>query len=122
MARRGTPSLGAVASSPRGAADGWRDRVDARAAAEMPSGYEVYDRCLPFKEVPTRTRHLQVHLFENRPNFPRERILGEVWDIPYDPGTNVLDVHIGRLRKKLDHTGPPLIRTVRGNGYALQSG
>jgi hypothetical protein len=75
MARRGTPSLGAVASSPRGAADGWRDRVDARAAAEMPSGYEVYDRCLPFKEVPTRTRHLQVHLFENRPNFPRERIL-----------------------------------------------
>ena len=75
MARRGTPALGAVAPSPRGAADGWRDRVDARAAAEMPSGYEVYDRCLPFKEVPTRTRHLQVHLFENRPNFPRERIL-----------------------------------------------
>jgi len=50
---------------------------------------------------------------------PRERILGEVWDIPYDPGTNVLDVHIGRLRKKLDHTGPPLIRTVRGEGYQL---
>ena len=28
-------------------------------------------------------------------------------------------VHIGRLRKKLDHTGPPLIRTVRGEGYQL---
>jgi two-component system copper resistance phosphate regulon response regulator CusR len=49
----------------------------------------------------------------------RERLLGEVWDLPFDPGTNVLDVHIGRLRKKLDLHGPPLIRTVRGAGYQL---
>ncbi len=49
----------------------------------------------------------------------RERLLGEVWDLPFDPGTNVLDVHIGRLRKKLDVHGPPLIRTVRGAGYQL---
>jgi two-component system copper resistance phosphate regulon response regulator CusR len=50
---------------------------------------------------------------------PREKLLGDVWDLPFDPGTNVLDVHIGRLRKKLDAHGPPLIRTVRGSGYQL---
>jgi two-component system copper resistance phosphate regulon response regulator CusR len=49
----------------------------------------------------------------------RDKILGEVWDLEFDPGTNVLDVHIGRLRKKLDRAGPPLIRTVRGEGYQL---
>jgi DNA-binding response OmpR family regulator len=52
----------------------------------------------------------------------REHILGEVWDMPFDPGTNVLDVHIGRLRKKLDRSGPPLIRTIRGEGYQLVHG
>ena len=49
----------------------------------------------------------------------RETLLRDVWDLPFDPGTNVLDVHIGRLRKKLDANGPPIIRTVRGSGYQL---
>ncbi|MEM7310132.1 MAG: response regulator transcription factor [Planctomycetota bacterium] len=49
----------------------------------------------------------------------RETLLRDVWDLPFDPGTNVLDVHIGRLRKKLDVHGPPLIQTVRGEGYKL---
>jgi len=49
----------------------------------------------------------------------RERILREVWDMDFDPGTNLLDVHLGRLRRKLDRHGPPAIRTVRGEGYRL---
>jgi DNA-binding response OmpR family regulator len=49
----------------------------------------------------------------------REKLLQQVWDMRFDPGTNVLDVHIGRVRRKLDRHGPPLIQTVRGKGYKL---
>jgi two-component system copper resistance phosphate regulon response regulator CusR len=50
----------------------------------------------------------------------REELLHRVWGFDFDPGTNVLDVHIGRLRKKLDKLGPPLIMNVRGEGYRLE--
>ena len=49
----------------------------------------------------------------------REELLEDVWDLGFDPGTNVLDVHIGRLRKKIDRGGEPLIETIRGVGYRL---
>ncbi len=49
----------------------------------------------------------------------RSDLLRNVWGIEFDPGTNVVDVHIGRLRRKLDRQGPPLIHTVRGEGYRL---
>src|SRR5262245_46665952 len=49
----------------------------------------------------------------------RSELLREVWSIEFDPGTNVVDVHIGRLRRKVDRHGPPLIQTVRGEGYRL---
>lgn len=51
----------------------------------------------------------------------REDLLKEVWDLDFDPGTNVLDVHIGRLRKKLDRHGPPLIHNERGKGYRIEA-
>ena len=49
----------------------------------------------------------------------RDKLLADVWDIHFDPGTNVLDVHIGRVRKKLHRLGRPMIKTVRGQGYKL---
>lgn len=49
----------------------------------------------------------------------RASLLEQVWDIHFDPGTNLLDVHLGRLRKKLDRHGRPGIQTVRGEGYRL---
>ena len=49
----------------------------------------------------------------------RSDLLRNVWGIEFDPGTNVVDVHIGRLRRKLDRQGSPLIHTVRGEGYRL---
>jgi DNA-binding response OmpR family regulator len=36
-----------------------------------------------------------------------------------DPQTNVVDVHVARLRRKIDRHGVPLIQTVRGEGYRL---
>ncbi len=46
----------------------------------------------------------------------REELLAEVWDIEFDPGTNVVDVYVGRLRAKL---APDSIETVRNVGYRL---
>ncbi|WP_435370003.1 winged helix-turn-helix domain-containing protein [Acinetobacter baumannii] len=42
-----------------------------------------------------------------------------MWDYHFDPGTNVIDVHISRLRKKLDDGGEPILHTIRGAGYRL---
>jgi two-component system OmpR family response regulator len=49
----------------------------------------------------------------------RSELLREVWGLRFDPGTNVVDVHVNRLRRKLEDAGlPAAIRTVRGRGYA----
>ena len=52
----------------------------------------------------------------------RTMLLESVWDYHFDPQTNVIDVHISRLRAKVDkgHV-PPLIHTVRGVGYSLSA-
>ncbi len=51
----------------------------------------------------------------------RSMILDKVWGMRIQPATNVVDVHIYRLRGKVDAEGlPPLIRTLRGVGYVLR--
>lgn len=50
--------------------------------------------------------------------FSREQLLDHVWGCNYDPGSNVVDVYVGYLRKKL---GGSLIETVRGMGYRLKT-
>src|ERR1700692_1520022 len=51
----------------------------------------------------------------------RTMILDHVWRMRIDPATNVVDVHIYRLRSKVDHnTSIPLIHTIRGVGYVLK--
>lgn len=49
----------------------------------------------------------------------REELLADVWGIGFDPGTNVVDVYVGRLRAKLS---PDTIETVRNAGYRLAAG
>jgi len=47
-------------------------------------------------------------------------LLENVWDLHFDPGTNIVENHISRLRSKLaDDSGIQLISTVRGIGYKL---
>ena len=51
----------------------------------------------------------------------RTMILEGVWDYHFDPQTNVIDVHISRLRQAVDRGFPrPLLHTVRGAGYVLR--
>jgi two-component system response regulator QseB len=49
----------------------------------------------------------------------RQKLLSMAWDIDFDPQTNLVDVYVGYLRRKL---GEPTITTIRGVGYRLQGG
>lgn len=54
--------------------------------------------------------------------FSRTRILNQVWGYSEDPLTNVVDVYIARLRRKIDTPDrEPLLETVRGHGYRLKA-
>jgi two-component system OmpR family response regulator len=52
----------------------------------------------------------------------RRMIFEQVWEYYFDPGTNLIDVHVGRLRRKIDiGDARPLFRTERGVGYLLNA-
>ena len=63
-----------------------------------------------------------LELFMRNPTqvLSRARILSHVWDYSFDPGSNVVDVYVGYLRRKINYPGlEPMILTVRGAGYRL---
>ena len=71
---------------------------------------------------PREFRLLELLLRNQGQVVTRTMMLEEVWDYHFDPGTNVIDVHISRLRKKIDESGrEPLLHTVRGVGYMLSN-
>jgi two-component system, OmpR family, response regulator len=52
----------------------------------------------------------------------RAMLLQHVWDLHFDPSTNIIDVYVGRLRRKVDdQQAYPLIHTIRGVGYCLRA-
>ena len=67
---------------------------------------------------------LLVYLMRNRGNvLTREQILRAVWGYEYDPGTNVVDVYVGYLRRKLGgREGDAPISTIRSVGYRFDAG
>jgi len=77
------------------------------------------------KEVRMTAKELAIiELLMSHPGtlFSRERILSNVWGLNMDPLTNVVDVYIGKLRKKIDTGhGDSFIETVRGLGYRLNA-
>jgi two-component system OmpR family response regulator len=52
----------------------------------------------------------------------KEQLLDLVWNYDFDGNAQVVETYVYYLRKKLDRTGPPMIHTVRGFGYALRAG
>jgi DNA-binding response OmpR family regulator len=55
--------------------------------------------------------------------FTRTQLCEQVWDYHFDPGTNVVDVGIQRLRRKIDDGHAlSLVQTVRGVGYTIKAG
>jgi two-component system OmpR family response regulator len=52
----------------------------------------------------------------------RAMLLQHVWDLHFDPTTNIIDVYVGRVRRKIDHQQAyPLIHTVRGVGFCVRA-
>lgn len=70
--------------------------------------------------LPTEFRLLEFLMRHSGQVLTRMMLFETVWGLNFDPGTNLIDVHIGRLRRKVDPPGSePLIHTVRGSGYRL---
>lgn len=77
----------------------------------------------PLDLTPREFRLLEYLLRNAERVVRRTELLEKVWDLSFDPMSNVVDVHIGRLRQKLrDDGGSALIHTIRGVGYVLRSG
>ena len=112
-------------------------RIRARLRTPTPSHQGQSDSVLQIRGISLdlRTRRLKVEgelidlsarefilaeTFMRHPNqvMSREQLLDMVWGYDYSPGSNVVDVYVGYLRKKL---GSDLIETVRGMGYRLRS-
>jgi two-component system OmpR family response regulator len=69
---------------------------------------------------PREFRLLEYLLRHSGQVVTRTMLLEGVWDYHFDPGSNVIDVHISRLRKKIDDGfAEALLQTVRGAGYRL---
>lgn len=94
--------------------DAGRVRIDliARQAAVDGAAIDLQPRELQLLEYLAR-----------RPDRPvtRAMIFEDIWGYRYDPRTNVIDVHITRLRRKIERAdAPPLIETLRGTGYVFR--
>lgn len=76
----------------------------------------------PVELQPREFRLLEFLLRHADQVVTRTMLLEGVWDYHFDPGTNVIDVHLSRLRRKVDDGfDAPLLQTVRGVGYRLGS-
>jgi two-component system OmpR family response regulator len=75
------------------------------------------------KEIELLPREFQLleYLVRNEGRvISRAMLLQHVWDLHFDPSTNIIDVYVGRVRRKVDdQQAYPLIHTVRGVGYCL---
>ncbi len=72
----------------------------------------------------TRREFELLHLFLRHPGevLERKRLHEDVWGYTFDPGTNVADVFVGYLRRKLEaHGGERVLHTVRGVGFVLRA-
>lgn len=75
----------------------------------------------PIALKPQEYRVLEFLMRHSGQIVTRTMLLEGVWDYHFDPQTNVIDVHISRLRAKIDREGSaPLIHTLRGTGYCLR--
>jgi two-component system OmpR family response regulator len=77
------------------------------------------------REIRLLPREFQVleYLVRNEGQVvPRTMLLEEVWDLHFDPSTNIIDVYVGRVRRKIDgQQAYPLIHTIRSVGFCLRA-
>jgi len=77
------------------------------------------------REIRLLPREFQVleYLVRNEGQVvPRTMLLEQVWDLHFDPSTNIIDVYVGRVRRKIDgQQAYPLIHTIRSVGFCLRA-
>jgi len=74
------------------------------------------------KLLPTEMKLLEFMMRNSGQALTRTMIFEAVWGYHFDPGTNIIEVHLGRLRRKVDPPGlKPLIHTIRGTGYSIRA-
>lgn len=107
-----------------------RRREDTNPAALLHAGsltIDVIRREVTVDGQPVRLLHMEYRLLEFLvrnvgDTLSRRIIFEQVWGYYFDPGANLINVHIGRLRKKLDRPGrPSVIVTVKGEGYRFDA-
>lgn len=110
-------------------------RVDARIRHHMPRPIEIGDLTVDAarrqvmragRPIPLLPREfdLLLHLAERHGEcVDRRALLAAVWRLRFDPGTNVVAVHMSKLRARIDRGfATPLLHTVKGVGYRLDAG
>jgi two-component system OmpR family response regulator len=88
-----------------------------------PAAHTIHRNCGPL--ILTAKEFQVLHVFMREPErvFSRTEIIERIYDDEFDATSNVIDVFMSRLRRKLAESGgAPVIRTVRGVGYALDGG
>ena len=106
--RRATNSLATTATRP-----GWR--MD-------PSRRRVHVGDITVDLQPREWLLLEMFMANEGKVLNKKFLLEKVWDLTFDPGTNVVDVMVCRLRHKIDEPNRPShIQTLRGKGYVFQS-
>ncbi|MFJ6393890.1 response regulator transcription factor [Streptomyces sp. NPDC091972] len=81
--------------------------------------YEVSRGGVPIHLTPTEFELLRFLMRNPRQVFSRSQLLQQVWDYDYGGSAHVVELYISYLRRKIDSDRSPMIRTVRGAGYAL---
>jgi two-component system OmpR family response regulator len=83
---------------------------------------EAWRHGRPVELLPMEFKLLEFMMRNPGQMLTRRMIFEHVWEYDFDPGTNLIDVHIGRLRKKIDDAqSPSFIRTERGVGYVFNA-
>lgn len=73
--------------------------------------------------MPREFQLLELLMLNSPAVVTRSMLLEKVWRFHFDPGTNLVESHVSRLRSKIDRgRETPLIRTIRGEGYAARAG
>ena len=81
----------------------------------------AYRRGEPLDLTPKEFQLLEYLVLNAERVVRRTELLEKVWDLHFDPMSNVVDVHVGNLRRKLSTPGSsPLLQTIRGVGYVFQ--
>jgi two-component system OmpR family response regulator len=90
-------------------------KLDLVARTASRSGHDI-------KLLPREFRLLEYLVRNAGQIVPRAMLLQHVWNLNFDPTTNIIDVYVGRVRRKVDgRTAYPLIHTARGVGYCLRA-